>query len=279
MLIRMLESAIIKGFDGLNKIMYQRHPVREENSSATILGSSPHPYRPERRQPASINEEIRRRHIYILGATGFGKTKLIEALIRQDILNRNGFALIDPHGDLTRNVLLFLAENSGEEELDELTDRLILVEPFNREWVPGFNPLESANGHFPAMLELVEIFRGFWADSYWGPRMDEVLRNTLVTLMENNLTLMEARPLLTQEEFRQRLTENVSFGEVRDYWIYRYNPLSERMQALYRESVLNKISAFVSDPMIYRIIGQRESTIMTSTRGGGMKNSEPLKAD
>ena len=145
--------------------------------------------------------------------------------------------------------------------MEELAERLILIEPFNREWAVGFNPLGSVNGHFPAMLELVEIFRRFWGDGYWGPRMDEVLRNSLVTLAENNLTLMEARPLLTISDFRQRLVENVSYGEVRDYWNQRYDSLSDRMQAMYREPVLNKISAFVADPMIYRIIGQRQSTI------------------
>jgi hypothetical protein len=144
--------------------------------------------------------------------------------------------------------------------MEELGEQLILIEPFNREWVAGFNPLESADGNFPAMLELAEIFRKFWGDGYWGPRMDEVLRNTLLTLSENNLTLMEARPLLTLENFRQRLTENVTYSEVKDYWTCRYNPLSDRMQALYREPVLNKFSAFLADPMVYRIIGQRQST-------------------
>jgi hypothetical protein len=83
----------------------------------------------------------------------------------------------------------------------------------------------------------------------------------ILTLSQNHLTLLEARPLLSQEGFRQRMIENISFGEVRDYWSYRYNPLSEKMQALYREPVLNKISAFVTDPSIFRILGQRESTV------------------
>ncbi len=218
-----------------------------------------HPYNLAKSEIAILDFESRLKHLYLLGATGYGKTKLIEALIRQDMLRQNGFCLIDPHGDLTRNLLCFIARNF--QESDELARQLILIEPFNHNWAIGFNPLQSVGQPFPAMLELVEIFRRFWGNAYWGPRMDELLRNTLLTLSENNMTLLEARPLLTHEGFRQKLIENVSFGEVKDYWFYRYNPLTERMQAIYREPVLNKISAFVTDPSIFRILGQRQSTI------------------
>ncbi len=231
------------------------------SSSDIVLGRVTHPYHPERSENAVLNLIHRLRHLYILGATGYGKTKLIESLIRQDIKNRSGSALVEPHGDLTRNLLSFLANKFLQTGLDELGRRLILIDPSNRQWAIGFNPLEATNGNFPAMLELLEILKRFWGGTYWGPRMDELLRNTLITLCENNLTLLEARPLLINESFRRRLIDNVSFGEVKDYWLYRYNPLSDRMQAIYREPVLNKVSAFVADPSIYRIIGQSRSTV------------------
>ncbi len=257
---RMIENGIIKLLEGLICLVHGPDQIQPELSSQVVLGTVAQSYHPEKSEKACLDLGSRLKHTYILGSTGAGKTKLIESLIRQDISSGHGFALIDPHGDLTGNILSFLAQNFSEGETDELGRRLILIEPFDREYAVGFNPLEG-DQPFSAMLELLEIFRRFWANGYWGPRMGEVLRNALLTLCQNNLTLLEARPLLADQGFRQDLLERVSFREVRDYWLYRYNPLSEKMQALYREPVLNKISAFVTDPAIYRILGQPQSTV------------------
>jgi hypothetical protein len=197
----------------------------------------------------------------VLGSTGSGKTKLIEHLIQQDILAGKGLAIIDPHGDLVGRLVEFLAARFESTKMEELADRLILIEPFNPGRVIGFNPLEAQDQPFAVAVELAGIFRRFWADSSWGPRMDELLRNTLVTLAQNGLTLLEARPLLTEASFRDRLLERVWVSEVRDYWCYRYSPLSDKMQGMYREPVLNKVTAFISDPAIARILGQRTSTV------------------
>ncbi len=89
--------------------------------------------------------------------------------------------------------------------------------------------------------------------------MEELLRNTLVTLSENGLTLLEAAPLLTVSLFREKLIQKLSPGEVRDYWLTRYNALSEEMQAVYREPVLNRISIFTSDPGIRLMVGQQKA--------------------
>ena len=260
MLARMIESGIIKLLEKLIGAVHGRKPIQPDLSSQVVLGTVSHPYYPERSERAFLDEVSRLKHVYILGSTGSGKTKVIESLVRQDILSNRGVLVADPHGDLMTNILSFLAQNFSRQETDDLGGRLILIEPFNQEYAIGFNPLE-ANQPFSAMLELFEIFQRFWGNGVWGPRMSELLRNMILTLSQNHLTLLEARPLLSQEGFRQRMIENISFGEVRDYWSYRYNPLSEKMQALYREPVLNKISAFVTDPSIFRILGQRESTV------------------
>jgi hypothetical protein len=261
MIARMLENAIIKGFDGLTNLFPAKKIDQRNQDTLIKLGKVAHPYHPERMEEATLDIESRMRHVYVLGSTGTGKSRFIQSLVQQDILLGNGCAVIDPHGDLTSNILNFLAKNFQREAIDKLSQRLVVIEPFNREYAIGFNPLAADGQHFAAMLELLEIFHRYWSDGYWGPRMDEVLRNTLITLCVNNLTLLEARPLLTDETFRAGLVENIPYAEVRDYWQQRYNPLSEKMQALYREPILNKISAFVTDPAIYRILGQRQSTI------------------
>lgn len=91
--------------------------------------------------------------------------------------------------------------------------------------------------------------------------MEELFRCTLVTLSENGLTLLEAAPLLTDSSFRDRMLQKLTGNEVRDYWLYRFNPLSEGMKSMFRDPVLNRISAFTSDPNIRLMVGQVRSTI------------------
>ena len=88
-----------------------------------------------------------------------------------------------------------------------------------------------------------------------------MLRNTMVTLAENGLTLLEVQPLLTDEKFREHLIENLTNNEVRRYWLERFNTLSTPMKGQYIEPVLNKVGVFVTDPNIRAVIGQQQSTI------------------
>ena len=258
MIIKMLETVIGLG-----------HDVRRQGTkvidNGTLLGAASHPYYPSRMENMFLDDKERLRHLYILGATGSGKTKLIESLIRQDVSSKNGFCLIDPHGDLIQNVLDFLASLSialySPVSLQEINKRLIILEPFNEDFATGFNPLEASKANqYPLVLELMGIFRKLWQDTYRGPRMEELLRNTLLTLASNNLTLLEAKPLLINEVFRNGLIANVSLSEVRDYWLYRYNNLSEKMQGMYREPILNRLSIFTTDSQMRSIIGQAKST-------------------
>jgi len=142
------------------------------------------------------------RHIYILGATGSGKTKLIEWLIRQDILTGRGFGVLDLHGDLTRNMLYHLSSLIKEPDalpyLEYLSDKLVLIEPFDPKGAIGFNPLETGSiPSFSLVAELMGVFRKIWQDAHFGARTEELLRNTLLTLSEHGLTLLEVAPLLT----------------------------------------------------------------------------------
>ena len=168
--------------------------------------------------------------------------------------------MIDPHGDLSLNILKYIA-HLPQDSFDP--NRFILVEPFNPETSVGFNPVEVPENVpvYSHILELMRVFRKIWGDRAWGPRMDELLRNSLVTLAENQLTLLEARALLAESSFRQALINRITNQEVKEYWTYRYNALSERMQGTYREPVLNKISAFVTDPNIRHMVGQTKSTL------------------
>ncbi|MFA5942306.1 MAG: type IV secretion system DNA-binding domain-containing protein [Candidatus Paceibacterota bacterium] len=255
-LIRVLETG-----SGL-----RRSEREQPYPSGLLLGMASHPYDARKWERVFLPEEERLKHLYILGSTGSGKTKLIEHFIRQDVLASRGFCLIDAHGDLSNNILQYLASLAATQDsfafLEELAHKLILIEPFNQQGAVGFNPLEVKRfSSFAQVSEMMGIFRKIWQDAYWGPRMEELLRSTLITLSENGLTLLETDRLLTDTYFREKLIPGLKHDATQDYWLNRYNPLSDKMQAVYREPVLNRMSVFTGDPGIRLMLGQAKSTI------------------
>lgn len=260
-----IESLFIKAFEGATALMKAREkPQVVEN--ALLLGKANHLYQPKQKENMYLSVQDRLRHLYILGATGTGKSKLLEFLIRQDILSGRGFCLIDPHGDLFQSILHFLAgycsEDNDPEIAEKISKRLVLIDPACTDWVMGFNPLEAIGVNpYSQALEFMGILKKLWSDAYWGPRMEELMRNTMITLSLHGYTLLEAKTLLTDPLFRGRLVADLPEGEVKEYWLYRYNQLSDRMQNTYREPILNRLSVFLSDPSIRIMVGQKKSTI------------------
>jgi type IV secretory pathway VirB4 component len=154
-------------------------------------------------QIAKIREEDRKIHFYVVGASGTGKSKFLEFLIRQDINKGNGFGVIDPHGDLIEDIKGYLALALPREEIEE---RVVLIDPTDERYTVAFNPLEKIEGVSSAEIaaELVEAFKKIWIDS-WGARMEDLLRNTLIALIEAELTLDELPRFLIDEEFRENV--------------------------------------------------------------------------
>jgi hypothetical protein len=208
-------------------------------------------------QPFWITRDERARHVYVLGASGAGKTKALETWIRQDLVEGRGVGVLDLHGDLTRSLLTFITSSSAAR-----SRRVYLLDPSVRTAAPGFNPLEVPNGvePFGQMLELLGVFKKIWAE-FWGPRMEEILRNTLLALMEESLTLLELQPFLTDREFRLRTVAKLQNLGVKEFWLARFERLSKQAQAAYVEPVLNKAGAFTSDPYLRGLLGQEKSTI------------------
>lgn len=263
MIIQGIERAIIRG---LESCVFEKKKNEVVRAERLLLGAASHPYDPRKYENVFLPLQDRLKHLYILGATGSGKTKLIEYLIRQDILAGRGFCLLDAHGDLCSNIMQFLAYYANGQDyfsfLEYLSSKLILIEPFTQQSAVGFNPLEARRySSFSQAAEFMGIFKKIWRDAYWGPRMEELLRNTFITLSENGLTLLEAVRLLTDPFFRERMIDNLKYEEVKDYWLNRYHALSDKMQAVYREPVLNRLSVFIGDPCMRLIIGQARSTI------------------
>jgi len=209
----------------------------EEETDRTIL------------QLKGIDQRYRDTHFYVIGASGTGKTKFLEYLIQQDIKNGAGFGVVDPHGDLIEDIKGWLYFYSSK----SLENDVILIEPTNPETTISFNPLEQIKGISPEEQagELVEVFKKIWWDS-WGARMEDILRNSLIALTENNLTLVELPLLLSDSLVRKKILKKVKNPTCLQRF-KEFNSLAPNTRREWVESTLNKVNAFLSDRRIRQI--------------------------
>lgn len=201
-----------------------------------------------------LPEEDRSTHVYVLGSSGVGKSKGLANWILEDIHHGRGCGVIDPHGDLVNDVVGNLADIS----------RVVLVEMTDPENIIGFNPLERQDGIDPytQTLELVEVFRKIWnLSDYKTPRLIEILRNSVLTLIEADGTMLDIEPLLTNEDFRREKMKYVTYEQVDSFWRNRFDKWDEKDRIANIESTLNKVSSFTSDPRIRLMLSAKKSTI------------------
>ena len=214
--------------------------------------------------PVYIPDDKRAEHIGIDGKTGQGKSFLVRSFAGQDIDAGRGLLLIDFHGDLTPYVLARIAtrERRGGQDL---SSRLIVVDPADPACSVGLNVLEGSHANpFVQIAEFTQILKKRWQLESFGARTEELLRNSVHVLADNGLTLVELAPLLTNAAFRLACLERVTNTDVADYFRFRFETASEAMQAVMREPILNKISAFTADPHFRHILGQQHSTFSLS---------------
>jgi len=201
-----------------------------------------------------LPEEDRATHIYVLGSTGVGKSKGLATWILGDIANGKGCGVIDPHGDLVNDIVGNLVDFS----------QVVLVEMTDPDNIIGFNPLEQQEGIDPytQTLELVEVFRKIWdLSDDKTPRLIEILRNAVLTLIEAGGTMLDIEPLLTNERFRKDKMKYVTYEAVDSFWHNRFEKWNEKDRIANIESTLNKVSSFTSDPRIRLMLSAKKSTI------------------
>jgi energy-coupling factor transporter ATP-binding protein EcfA2 len=208
-----------------------------------------------------LNQGRRSEHIAILGKTGSGKSYFLRHLASQDISSDHGFVYFDLHGDATPFLLQLLAAREQREHVD-LSEKVIVIAPADPLYSVGLNVLEADNRQsFVQIAEFAQILKVRWHLDSFGARTEELLRNALFVLRENQLTLLELSPLLTNVAFRASCVQRVGNFEVQSYFTTRYDQASEAMQAVMRDAILNKVSVFTSDPHFRHIIGQQHSTV------------------
>lgn len=206
-----------------------------------------------------VPQSYRSTHFYVVGASGTGKTRFLQTLALQDERNGNGFGIIDAHSDLTEEFkgLLCLDKRNDSAFLRE---NVVLIDPSDPDYTVCFNPLERADGMDTDAVagELVEIFKKIWSDA-WGARMEYLFTNTLYALIENNLTLAELPPFLTDFKFRRTILEKVDNTFCRDYFD-NFDSLPAKTQREWSESTLNKVGAFLNNTKVRQMFVSPHST-------------------
>jgi hypothetical protein len=203
-----------------------------------------------------LDGEERRRHLYIVGQTGTGKSTLLLNLIRQDLLAGEGLALLDPHGDLAEAVLPHIPR--------ERTNDLVYINPADIERPIGFNPLSNVPETLKPIVAdgVVSSFRHVWPES-WGPRLDYILTNAVRALLDvPGATLLMLPRLLIDEAFRVHLVaRHVGDPVVRAFWLNEYAGYGDSFRSEAISPIQNKIGKALIDPRLRNMLAQPTSTI------------------
>ncbi len=200
-----------------------------------------------------IKKADRRRHTYIVGKTGMGKSTLLLNCIVQDIWAGNGVALLDPHGDLADSVLDYIPPKRINET--------VYFNPADTEFPIAFNPLfhsDPAQRHLVAS-GVVQVFKKIWPDS-WGPRLEYVLRNAILALLERpGNTLLAVTRMLVDDEFRAKVVKGIKDPVVRHFWTMEFEAYPKVFRTETISPIQNKVGQFLSNPLIRNIVGQTKT--------------------
>ncbi|HEX6976874.1 MAG TPA: DUF87 domain-containing protein [Patescibacteria group bacterium] len=202
-----------------------------------------------------IKDGDRMRHIWAIGKTGTGKSTLIANMAIDDMKKGRGLAVIDPHGDLSEVLLNFVPK--------ERINDVIYFNPSDKEFSVSINPLEVTNKNEAEFVvsATIAVFSKIFG-KFWGPRLEYVLRNALLTLTEvPNSTLLDVPLILTNKDFRTKTVSNLKDQVLKNFWINEFENLPPNLQKEVIFPILNKIGQFVTSPTIRNIIGHPKSSV------------------
>ncbi len=207
------------------------------------------------RRKFGIKIDDRRRHFYVIGKTGMGKTVMIKNMAVQDIQAGHGIGFVDPHGEAAEELLDYIPA-------DRIND-VIYFNPADIEYPIAFNIMEKvdvAHRHLVAG-GLMGVFKKIWPD-VWSARMEYILNNCILALLEYpEATLLGVNRMLSDVEYRKKVIEKVTDPVIKAFWVQEYSRYTQRYEVEATAAIQNKIGQFVSAPIIRNIIGQVKSSI------------------
>ncbi len=213
-------------------------------------------FRGQEKKVYFASRDDRRRHFYIIGQTGTGKSTLLKEMIRQDIENGEGVAVIDPHGELIEETLACIPKNR--------VDDVVLFEPFDTQRPIGLNMLEYETPEQKdfAVQEMITIFYKLFPPEIIGPMFEHYMRNAMLALMadkDNPGTLVEIPKMFTDPAFLQERLAKVSDLVVRNFWTKEWAQTTGNTRSDMLGYVVSKVGRFIENEMMRNIIGQSHS--------------------
>lgn len=197
-----------------------------------------------------LKRSDRCRHLYIVGKSGTGKSKLLELLIAADIQAGHGVGVLDPHGDLVDSVMRYVPKERIED--------IVYFNPADYDYPVAFNPLEQVPPELRVRVTIgfIDIFKKLFGNN-WTNRLEHVLRYTTLALLDSpNTTVLSILKMLSDKNYRQKIVARIQDSVIKNFWVNEFAAWSEKFDNEAIMPILNKVGQFVSTSLIRNIVGQ-----------------------
>lgn len=207
------------------------------------------------KKKVGIKTDDRRRHLYLVGKTGMGKTAMLENMAIQDIRSGKGVGFVDPHGEAAERLLHFVPSDRINE--------VVYFNPADLDYPIGFNVMEGVESSHRHLVAggLMGVFKKIWPD-VWSARMEYILNNTILALLEYpGSTLLGINRMLADSDFRKKVVDQITDPVVKAFWTQEFARYSQQFAVEATAAIQNKVGQFISAGLIRNIIGQVKSTV------------------
>jgi hypothetical protein len=201
-----------------------------------------------------IKMDDRRRHMYVIGKSGMGKSELLKMLAIQDIQAGRGVCFMDPHGDPVYDLLDYIPP--------ERVKDVIFINPADMQYPIGFNVMEQVGFDQRHLVAdgMMAVFKKIWVDA-WSARMEYILNNTILALLEApGSTLLGINRMLAEKEYRHHVVSQITDPEVKAFWTQEFAKYTDKFASEATAAIQNKVGQFISNSLVRNLIGQVKSS-------------------
>jgi type IV secretory pathway TraG/TraD family ATPase VirD4 len=212
-------------------------------------------------QEIGMTLDQRQKHTYIIGKTGTGKTTLLKSSIYQDMYNGKGLAVLDPHGDMFRELLSIVPENRRKD--------VVVFDPSDRDFPVGLNILDPGiefesedDKHEWITSAVLSVFKKLSDEKQWGPRMEHILRNTTLTALQlPNPSLYTLQRLLTDKQYQKEVAKTLKDPVLKQFWDKEFKMMGSMQMSAATAPLTHRLGHFITSKMSRHILLQEKSTV------------------